>query len=243
MGEMVEKSDEAAIQEKVPQHPDDLEWESSEEEDQPLTTKNKQSRKRKSKASEAPSQKIKVKDKGKQKITLSEQILLKKHNQPNLMQDAMQSSLKIENLDTSANRGCNPLRTSIAEQDDEENKKDDFFEILKNWSSGPSLERKLVESSSQDLEDKLSAFRQQAYVNNLDEALNDPNFKLEIEKVVNDLNNISDLPSKVSTELQDFVRILTSDSKLRLKTLGIKEEINKIEINTSKDRNKLLQMK
>lgn len=125
---------------------------------------------------------------------------------------------------------------------DDEAAQDDIFEVLENWTSETLASGKTQETvpSFQPL---LSSFRSKAYVDHLDQALMDPQFKIETEQMVDDLNAFPDLPPELTTELNEYVHIFAAASELHTKWSILNQEMAQIEVDSEEDRTKLEKLK
>ncbi|XP_020224224.1 uncharacterized protein LOC109806261 [Cajanus cajan] len=143
------------------------------------------------------------------------------------------SSIPSTNLD---------LMSFFNEEDEDINS---MFDVLDNWTSGPSRSEKEIEKIEQVSETNpsyqsvLESFRSKAYVDDLDQALLDPAFKIEVEQMVEDLLAFSDLPPTINTELQEFTQSFTLASDLRSQWSTTFQEVAQIEVESEGDRAKL----
>ncbi|XP_029128668.1 uncharacterized protein LOC109805555 [Cajanus cajan] len=135
------------------------------------------------------------------------------------------------------------LMSFFNEEDEDINS---IFDVLDNWTRGPSgLEKekeRVVEQVSEttpSFQPLLESFRLKAYVDDLDQALVDPEFKVEVGQMVEDLLAYSDLPTAIHVELQEFIKSFTLASELRSKWSTTFQEVAQIEVESEGDRAKL----
>lgn len=120
-----------------------------------------------------------------------------------------------------------------------------IFQVLDNWTSGPSgLEKekeKIIEQVSEtpSYQPLLDSFRSKAYVEDLDQAFLIPEFKMEVEQMVEDLLSYSDLPPEVHSELQEFIKPFSLAWDLRTQWSTTFQEVSHVEVASEEDRAKL----
>ncbi|KAL2335900.1 hypothetical protein Fmac_010346 [Flemingia macrophylla] len=164
-----------------------------------------------------------------------------------ISEDIKQKSIAVASLGKSdipnEDLDFDPKTTFSDPESDEDAKEECFFGILKEWSSGPSISRRALESDSgshkTELEAKLSSFRELAYSDNFAVALSQPNFKTKIETTIEDLKSVNDMPAEIQSELKEFVLVFNKAFDLHLKNFLVRESIEKIENDTAEDREKL----
>ncbi|XP_029125442.1 uncharacterized protein LOC109814161 isoform X2 [Cajanus cajan] len=128
---------------------------------------------------------------------------------------------------------------------DEDEDINTIFEVLDNWTSGPSGSEKdklkVVEPASDtpSYQPLLDSFRSKAYVKDLDQAFLIPEFKTEVQQMIDELLSYSDLPSDISLELQAFIKPFSRAWELRTQWSTAYQEVTQIEVETEGDRAKL----
>ncbi|XP_029127614.1 uncharacterized protein LOC114916002 [Cajanus cajan] len=94
----------------------------------------------------------------------------------------------------------------------EDDEVDNIFDVLENWTTGPSVLEKIPEpvfESTTTFQPLLESFRLKAYVDDLNPAFIIPEFKIEVEQMVDDLLAYPDLPPAIHLELQEFIKPFT----------------------------------